>query len=503
MRLASPFSSEKATLNLLWGISLALLLYSIIRSIVVAITFDEAWSHLVMQGSWADIFWCRPANSNNHVGNTLLMKLSSGLLGMQPWALRLPNVLAHGLYLYWTLALARRLKQPVWVLFAFLFLNFQPYVLDFFSLARGYGLAMAMVAGALNQLLAYRERPVLRHLLWNALLAALAVFFNFAFLHFFLANAALAFLFVTAQAYATSSLWIAKLAFAGKHLLPSIVTTALLALYLRVPIKALVEAKEFYYGGTTGFWDDTVFTLGHALLYKVDYWKHDLWLLLKVVAFLLVGIGITALVTFVRRGFRFLDAPMVWFAVLLVVPALAMILQHEWMGSLFPIYRTALYLVPIFCLGVTYMLREWAGMKAGKVAAFFIAGCISIPLCLHNRHSLNLDHTAEWLVDADTPKALHDLETDFKTSGEDGPISIGCSWPLRSSINYYRTVWKWDWMLPVDAKGCQPGHRYYLVMGDGLECNLPDDRMPFGKDGGSRKIGTYPVSGVSLWRAEK
>lgn len=480
-----------------------LFLYSAIRSMVVAITFDEAWSHLEMQHGWGDIFWCRPANSNNHVGNTLLMKACGTMFGEQPWALRLPNVLAHGLYLYWTMALARRLRQPVWVLLAFILLNFQPYVLDFFSLARGYGLAMAMVAGALNQLLAYRERPVPKHLFWNALLAALAVFFNFAFLHFFLANAALAFFFIVAQANANASRWSAKVAFAGKHLLPMVVTAAMLALYLRVPVRALVEAKEFYYGGTTGFWDDTVFTLGHALLYKVDYWPHDLWLLLKVVAFLLVGIGVTAFVTFVRHGFRLLDTPMAWFAVLLLVPALAMILQHKWLGSMYPIYRTALYLVPLFCLGVVYLLWEWARTGAGKVVAFIVAGCIFLPLCLHNAHSLNFHHTAEWLVDADTPEALHDMEKDFKATSEAGPISMGCSWPLRSSINYYRMVWKWDWLLPVDTKGCPPGHRYYLIMGDGLECGLPEERMPFGKDGGVRKIGEYPVSGVSLWRAEE
>lgn len=503
MRLRFPISAERATLFALVGISIALFLYVAVRSVVVAFTFDEAWSQLLLENSWSDILWCRPPNSNNHVGNTLLMKLCASLFGEEPWSLRLPNVLAFALYLRWGTGVARRLDRPFWVMLAFLLLAFQPWVLDFFALARGYGLAMAMVMGALHHLLAFREAPRMWHLSWGAVLSGLAVTFNFAFLHLFLAISAATLTLVLTHAIRAGGTWGQRLRFTGKSLLPLAGISVLLLLYLPGPIRGLIDAKEFYFGGNTGFWDDTVFTLGHGLLYKVDYWKHDLWLLLKVAAALLVAMGITASVVWARRGFRFLDSPLMLIAILLFVPWLGITLQHQWMGSLFPIYRTGMYLVPLFCLGVAWMLREWAKVKVGRIGAYILSGSLLLPLTLHNAHTLNFTHTAEWQVDADTPTALRDLERDFKASGIASPITIGCSWPLRSAINYYLILWKWDWLLPTDTKGCQPGHTYYMVWEDGRECNLPPEQLPFGKDGGYRKIGYYPVSGVTLWGIER
>ena len=77
------------------------------------------------------------------------MHFSASVFGDSPFALRLPNILAHGLYLFFTAKIVLLHKRNALInLSLFILLNAHPYLLDFFSLARGYGLAIAsMTAG--------------------------------------------------------------------------------------------------------------------------------------------------------------------------------------------------------------------------------------------------------------------------------------------------------------------------------------------------------------------
>jgi hypothetical protein len=396
----APANQSKRLPGWVWGLILlsasGLLFYTTSRATRLSITFDEAWSrNSYATATVGDILWFRDPTANNHPGNSLLMKASMAVFGDNTFALRLPNLLAHLLYIAFSIALSRRFRQAVWVLFAFLLLNFHPYLLDFFSLARGYGLAMAMVMGSLYHLFAFRENPFSRHLLWNVVFAMLAVFFNFSFLHFFLTNAVVLLLLILSHARAWNGEWKTAIFMAGGRILPLVVASLALFLYMREPVRLLVQTKQLYYGGGHGFWTDTVFSLAHATLYKIDFWEHDVAVLLKVVLVVLVIMFVTFAIDLSQRKFSLRQSPGAIAFVLLCIPVVTTTLQHYLTDSLFLIYRTAMFFLPVFMLALVWMLRTIAKVPAFRMATIPLGITIAVAVLGINAIALNMTHTAE------------------------------------------------------------------------------------------------------------
>ena len=160
-------------------VALVVGVYITARALLVPLTYDEASSfYRYIDADVAAIFDF--ATATNHFLNTMLARLSVEVLGVSPIALRLPNVLAGAVYLAVVVAFARRMREPAIAFGAATLLTTNPYVLDYFSVSRGYGLAMALLVAAMLMLV--------RHALASSLiLAAVAVVASFAVLPAFLA----------------------------------------------------------------------------------------------------------------------------------------------------------------------------------------------------------------------------------------------------------------------------------------------------------------------------
>lgn len=156
---------ERRCLGVLF-VLLSLLL--VIRASSVLFTDDEAYTHLefVLTGQWLLV-----EIANNHPLNTVLMAAVAPLGPASEFVLRLPNLLL-GVCFIWVAGrfALRRMAFPL----TFLCLLFGSYYAsEFYSLARGYGLAMA--CNGLAMLCLYRglEEARPRWLLWaNGLLVA-------------------------------------------------------------------------------------------------------------------------------------------------------------------------------------------------------------------------------------------------------------------------------------------------------------------------------------------
>lgn len=114
-------------------LGLLLFVYSVVRSSLVCLTVDEAFTYIayVKRG----LFFPEEYNSltaNFHMLNTWLMIVSMKLFGSAEWALRLPNVLAHALYLFFTARFALKNSNAWTAAGIFILLNVHPYMLDFF-----------------------------------------------------------------------------------------------------------------------------------------------------------------------------------------------------------------------------------------------------------------------------------------------------------------------------------------------------------------------------------
>jgi hypothetical protein len=141
-----------------WGLALLFFALAVVRAALVPLTYDEAASYLryiVSDPLSAFNF----AVATNHLLNTLLTKAAYLVAGGHELVLRLPNLLAYAAYLSFSLLIARRVTDKAVALAGFLLLNLNPYVLDFFSLSRGYGLSLALLLGMFYFLL--RSVPLL------------------------------------------------------------------------------------------------------------------------------------------------------------------------------------------------------------------------------------------------------------------------------------------------------------------------------------------------------
>jgi hypothetical protein len=122
------------------------------RAFSLAVTTDEAFTAIAFASPpWLQILTTYDAN--HHILHSLLCKLSLSLFGWNALALRLPSLLACLLFLVIAHRLARRLfpESPIQLVLC-AWLAFHPALYDWFSLARGYSLALAFLLAALYSL---------------------------------------------------------------------------------------------------------------------------------------------------------------------------------------------------------------------------------------------------------------------------------------------------------------------------------------------------------------
>src|ERR1017187_5309688 len=131
----------------------ALLAVNLYRAMTQSVTPGEAWNYDRYIGSaWKEAF--AHFDVNNHVLNTLLVRISTSQFHLTELSLRLPSLLAGVFYLWVVFRMARRWfgGGPQFLAVVGL-LTLNPLVVDALSEARGYGLALACWVWALELLL--------------------------------------------------------------------------------------------------------------------------------------------------------------------------------------------------------------------------------------------------------------------------------------------------------------------------------------------------------------
>ena len=191
MKLQIKFKEIFYPLSIL-AIALFFFIFEILRAARVAFTIDEASTYLnYLSTNVLAVFDLNSAN--NHFLNTLLAKIAWTLAGSSEFVLRIPNLLGYSLYLLFSfLILHRFVKNRVIVICGYLLLNLNPYILDFFSLCRGYGLSLGFLMAALFFFVSFLEKSIpspregYRDLSRSLATASLAVLSNFSLLNVYL-----------------------------------------------------------------------------------------------------------------------------------------------------------------------------------------------------------------------------------------------------------------------------------------------------------------------------
>ena len=453
-----------------------LFLYVAARAVLVPFTHDESFSYLSFAGrSFTAIFSLDGIElANNHLLNSILARVTSLAFGPSEWALRLPNVLAFALYLWASAALSRRAASPWIAGCAFVLLSTNPFLLELFGLQRGYGLAVAFFAASIHFALRIEETPA-RSPLWVLLATgcgALAVLANLVLV------LPVAFLLIVAFVRRFPPTRSELLAFAG----PPAIAAAALARRVLV----MRESGQFYAGGRTGFWPDTVNSLVESSL--APGLRHGLTAKAAQAAVAACMVLALATAAFPPAGKRSrLTAISLAVALLASVASVA---QHSLLGVPFLAGRMAVFFVPLLALVV-------AGASSALVAAhrpllrragYALASSLAVAGLANLLASANLERTTDWGYDSDSRRVVSDLTILHERRA--GRMHVGGSWIFEPSLNFYRVTKGLAWLDPV-------GRREDTALCDVLY--VCPEEVPLVPRAGFTEFKRYPDTGNRLF----
>ena len=462
------------------------------RAATQSITADEAFTYNHFAGGDEPV---KVYDANHHVLFTWLARASVTCFGLPEFTLRLPAVLAGFFYLAGVFLLSRRLFcSPGLFLLSAASLSLNPFLLDFLSAARGYGLALALFLWAFyllardletaSEAAPGRTRPA-------ALCLALAMAAN---LNFAVPAAALAGVFSLAAAWRRPPFARRLLGLAGQFLaLGLLPAAALLAWPLRT-----ASRSNFYVGVETlrqTLQGAVFYSFCHAAPQAPSALQNLLWDVSSWFVPAALGLGAAwcagLIARAARREGRRPEGPEI---VLLLAGGTALgalallVLAKHGLRLGYPVDRTALYWIPLFtllCLGLIGASRGRGLLLAAlglAPAAFLAAACVQYAL------QFNLRYYAQWHYDAGT-KQIVNLIRARQAQQSKPKVRVRATWLFEPSLNFYRQRYRLVWLERLTREGPEGEADYYVLEGDDL--GLLDRR-------GLRVLYRDPVSGAVL-----
>ncbi|TSJ45543.1 glycosyltransferase family 39 protein [Fluviicola chungangensis] len=384
--------------------------YVLIRGFSVGITHDEALTYKIIQGD--EIL---KGTANHHWLNTQLSSWSTALFGAKEFALRLPNILSFALFWFFLFRISKNfLSTSATQIALLLFLCGNPFILDFFSLCRGYGLSIACVTASLFyvfRIVDLKKNSKAIHYFLGTGFSILALSANLNTLNYFL----------IAQTLMLLSLLVFK---PKKWIFVFTVFIIFSGVTIYFSLDRLFFLKtqdELYFG--TGNLNSSIDSLIASSFYAINGFENLHILRYLFYVFLLLA-GLLAL----RKRSVFTPGSFSFIITVGIFSALA--LENLLFDALYPINRSLLYLYPIFLL--TFLLN----IEPLKLKVFH--GLIivsSVSFIGVNIPFYNFKKTMTWREDQDIKEAMLLIKGDV----EDKSIHIAqCTWIYEPVINYYR-----------------------------------------------------------------
>lgn len=438
--------------RLLIGILAAsLVAFTIYKTAVTSFTHDESLTTLLFfpQGEGDIIRYEHPwvpksIITNNHIFNTLMMKLSESVFGLSEWSLRLPNALSLVAYLWFGYLMIHRLR-PAWVLApAFILLIANPYLLDFFGLARGYGLSVGMMMISLYYLLRYLRGHSPRALLGFHLGGILAVMSNFSLLNYYVAALTCLYLFVllpTSEHFRQlRRRWSLHITNTGGILI--------LASLLYAPFRVIIENKTVNFGGKQGLLADTGVSLVQRFFYELPVDGDIVRALVYLSLIPIIFISTLTLSRLIqgRSDYFVRHTTLIMTNALLVSIAVMTWIQHIWLEQDYLIERFGLFLYPLFSLQLIFLLAPTGRRRMLRNGLLILLAVFSAFVTLYN---LNTNYYLNWKYDKDTKRAMEILRELHLPDTAPQSVHIGIMDKLEPTMNLYRQWWHLEWMAPL------------------------------------------------------
>lgn len=411
----SPFLFSTA---IQYFIIVVCLLYILLRAIRIPITHDEAGTILNFssQSIW-NIITYRDPIPNNHILNTLLIRLSTSVFGFNELSCRLPNILGGLIYLLCSLKLSQVFfEKPLLRLSFQILLIANPFIIEFFALARGYGLSVGLMMVSIYFLLQKKQSSLLTALAF----AATGMYTNITQLNY-LMPLIFVIMYLTIQLNLVSWLFISK----------SIMIILSLGALLALPIIKMMKTDQFVYWGNTGFWNETLIPLLKSSLQGEGYFSQStvqVFITMIILSILYSTIK-TAHLLFIKN-YKYADA--VILNIIFLGAIFYNLLQNYVFNIPFLNARTSIFFYPLFVLAISSSVAavETNLIKRILFVLYGIAGGFGL---VHITRTYNLHSSYEWWYDGDNKKVISRLLQSEVVK----PIRLKCNWLFQPSMTFY------------------------------------------------------------------
>jgi hypothetical protein len=405
-----------------------------------------------------DILAMKNPFTNNHILNSVMMKYSEALFGASEFTLRLPNLLAFLIYLsYCFRSLNIYCKNLVLPFFLVLIMN--PYLLDFFSLARGYGLSIAFMCMSLFHLWRFLSTNAPGQLIWFNAAALPAVLSNLTLLNYYVA----ALITINIISWIQNKDAGQRTNFFQLNRI-NFLFLILFVVFLYEPVRRLAKKNMLDFGGKNGFVSDTITTVINDLAYEQALPEALLIALKIMVTSLLLIIFVITILKLGKKDLPFFKKypHLVSVNLITLIIAVSCTIQHYLLGNDFYINRFALFLYPLLAFNVLFFLFYLYNEKT----KFYIGGIslvLSSALVFNCIPKLNLSYSRDWRYDADSKLVMQFLEQEHEKN-KDKKIPLGISWLFEPATNFYRYIWNMDYVYPTNRSGPSGNYEYYYYI---------------------------------------
>lgn len=419
--------------------------YTITRAYLLSITWDESYTYLefIKHG----IYYPKEfgvMSANNHILNSVGGIFFTKLLGISEFTLRLTTLFSHLFFLFYSAKLTLKLNNKWVSISAFLILNLNPFMLDFFSLSRGYGISLGFLMPSIYYLLEFNSEKIkIKYAVISLLFAALGTLGNLTLLNYFFVLYCIIILIFFYNNYNKNT---NKINAIKKTIYQLLLPTFLFGsfLFLILPYSfELRKAGALFMGGESGLWTDTLGTIIPRLWYGLDF---SYYLIRLSKGFILIVIFIalcySILNFFKNKKSENLSSLTVMLLLFLGILFFA-VLQHYLLDTLYLIERAVLFLYVIFLVVFIFLVKEL--MLKNNMYKVFLH-LFALFVIVHFVFSINFKYVYEWKDDCETKDMLSDLEKIKKVSSEKFNLSIGIPLSLESSINFYRNTNQLNWL---------------------------------------------------------
>jgi hypothetical protein len=333
------------------------------------ITNDEAYSFFLLKTNYLRAL---VATANTHWLNSLFMKIFSTLLGNAPFCLRIQSIIAFPFFAYGIFQVSSFVKIPIFRRFFYFIVLFNPYLLDYFALARGYGMALCFSVWMVVYLQRALSLPSFSFGIWTRVwgCALLTLASNFSWLYMVMGVT----LLFCMQFFSSRPGYSISLR------LPRRVAIMFLALICFTGLELLLikfYGHDLNYGGDTGFFASVFGSVWNGTFYFSTY-RH----LSTLIAYVSC---IFMLLSMLYFGYKYYLIPS-WnmgqiLMFLLATIFICNLFFHIVSDTPYFLYRTAIQWFPLGILLISICLSELTAKLKITVISFgilSILGCILI-----------------------------------------------------------------------------------------------------------------------------